>query len=278
MRLWLCLAATCLLAGEALAADTSRLTPLQRHVTQEGGTEPAFNNEYWNNHDEGIYVDVISGEALFSSTDKYDSGTGWPSFTRPIDERAVSTTSDGTLGMRRVEVKSAGGAHLGHVFDDGPKDKGGKRYCINSASLRFVPKANMEKEGYGKYLPLFGEKAVDTKPTAASAASAKLWAVYFYADWCPSCKILSPKLDAARKELNGQDVLFVTFNLTDKAAIHQSILLAQALGLGDYLRQQGSGTGYVAVLDAKSRRELFRLEKEESSEGIQKRIQAGLAR
>lgn len=141
-----------------LAADTSHLDPMQLYVTQQGGTEKPFDNEYWNNHADGIYVDVISGEPLFSSTDKYDSGTGWPSFTKPIDTKAIATRSDKSLGMDRTEVKSAGGSHLGHIFDDGPKDKGGKRYCINSASMRFVPKADLKKEGYGEYLKLFEKK------------------------------------------------------------------------------------------------------------------------
>lgn len=148
-----------LFALPAFAAEPSKpvkpLTDMQKYVTQHGGTEQPFQNEYWDNHAEGIYVDVISGEPLFSSTDKFDSGTGWPSFTRPISDHNVTTNSDTTLGMERTEVKSKSGAHLGHVFDDGPKDKGGKRYCINSASLDFIPKERMEKEGYGEYLKLF---------------------------------------------------------------------------------------------------------------------------
>ena len=131
----------------------SRLTDTQYRVTQEEGTEPAFRNEYWNNHDPGIYVDVVSGQPLFSSADKYDSGTGWPSFTRPIDPDAVVTKTDRHLWMTRTEVRStAADSHLGHVFDDGPRDRGGLRYCINSASLRFVHRDDMEKEGYGAYL------------------------------------------------------------------------------------------------------------------------------
>lgn len=150
------------LAGAAYAQEenmskpTKPLTSLQQYVTQHGGTEPAFNNEYWDNHEDGIYVDVVSGEPLFSSTDKFDSGTGWPSFTKPIKEDMVSEHSDDKYGMSRTEVKStASDAHLGHVFPDGPKDRGGQRYCINSASLRFIPKADLEKEGYGEYAALF---------------------------------------------------------------------------------------------------------------------------
>jgi methionine-R-sulfoxide reductase len=133
-----------------------KLTPEQYRVTQENGTERPFHNAYWNHKEEGIYVDVVSGEPLFSSLDKYDSGTGWPSFSKSIDESNVKTKLDLDLSGARTEVRSkSGDSHLGHVFKDGPKDKGGNRFCINSASLRFVPKASLEKEGYGKYLPLF---------------------------------------------------------------------------------------------------------------------------
>lgn len=131
----------------------SKLTPIQYTVTQEDGTERPFENEYYDNHREGIYVDVVSGEPLFSSRDKYDSGTGWPSYTKPIKHDAVITKEDRTLFQSRVEVRSKeANSHLGHVFDDGPRDKGGKRYCMNSAALRFIPKEDMEKEGYGEYL------------------------------------------------------------------------------------------------------------------------------
>ncbi len=132
-----------------------KLTPMQYHVTQEHGTEPAFDNEYWDEHREGIYVDVVSGEPLFASTDKFDSGCGWPSFTRPIRKDEIVENRDTSHGMVRTEVRSSGAdSHLGHVFDDGP-GPAGLRYCINSAALRFIPKEDMEKEGYGEYLKLF---------------------------------------------------------------------------------------------------------------------------
>ncbi|MET0811440.1 MAG: peptide-methionine (R)-S-oxide reductase MsrB [Microbacterium sp.] len=134
----------------------SGLTDLQYAVTQEAGTEPPFRNAYWNNHADGIYVDVVSGQPLFSSTDKYDSGTGWPSFTKPIDADAIATKTDWKLLMPRTEVTSSGASsHLGHVFRDGPRDAGGLRYCMNSAALRFIPAADLETEGYGAYLSLF---------------------------------------------------------------------------------------------------------------------------
>ncbi len=132
-----------------------RLTDLQFAVTQEDATEPPFENEYWDNKEEGIYVDVVSGEPLFSSIDKFDSGSGWPSFTRPLHESSVVENEDHSFGMKRVEVRSnKAGSHLGHLFNDGPRPTG-LRYCINSASLRFIPKERLEEEGYGQYLLLF---------------------------------------------------------------------------------------------------------------------------
>ncbi len=137
----------------------SKLTPIQYEVTQHEGTEPPYKNQYWDNHQAGIYVDVISGEVLFSSLDKFESGTGWPSFTKPLEPANVVNKTDRKFFMSRTEVRSKhADSHLGHVFDDGPAPTG-QRYCMNSASMRFIPVEKLEAEGYGKYLPLFHQQA-----------------------------------------------------------------------------------------------------------------------
>ena len=133
-----------------------KLTPMQYEVTQNDATERPFSSEYNNNDEEGIYVDIVSGEPLFSSKHKFDAGCGWPSFSEPIENNNIIEKKDTSLGMRRIEVRSKhGDSHLGHVFNDGPKNMGGLRYCINGASLRFIKKENLEKEGYGEHLKIF---------------------------------------------------------------------------------------------------------------------------
>jgi len=163
------LAATAASKGDAVQVGNKpneaelrkKLTPEQYAVTQECGTEPAFRNAYWDNHEPGLYVDVVSGEPLFSSTDKFDSGSGWPSFTRPVEPN-VAEKRDASHGMVRTEVRSRqGDSHLGHVFDDGPADRGGLRYCINSASLRFIPASRLQAEGYGAYARLFAKAGAE---------------------------------------------------------------------------------------------------------------------
>jgi peptide-methionine (R)-S-oxide reductase len=137
------------------------LTPEQFAVTQQCGTEPAFRNAFWDNHEEGLYVDIVTGEPLFASVDKFDSGTGWPSFTKPVASN-VTEHQDNAYGMRRIEVRSKHGeSHLGHVFNDGPREAGGLRYCINSASLRFIRVADLDREGYSEFRSLFSRETSD---------------------------------------------------------------------------------------------------------------------
>jgi peptide methionine sulfoxide reductase msrA/msrB len=167
------------------------LSGVQYEVTQNAGTEPPFDNAYWNNHEAGLYVDVATGEPLFSSTDKFESGTGWPSFTRPVEGGRVDEAHDGTHGMDRTEVRSvAGASHLGHVFDDGPAPTH-LRYCINSAALRFIPASKLAAEGYGAYAPLFGGTA---PPAAASTTPAPNTCTRPPAGGAPGC---SPTLETA---------------------------------------------------------------------------------
>jgi len=154
------------------AADLKKkLTAEQFAVTQQSATEPAFHNEFWDNHKPGIYVDIVSGKPLFSSLDKFDSGCGWPSFTAPMNGTDVVEHTDNSYGMERTEVRSTvADSHLGHVFDDGPEDKGGLRYCINSASLKFIPVEDMEKAGYGQYLAPFVKAGLIKAGTSSTNA------------------------------------------------------------------------------------------------------------
>lgn len=145
----------------------SALERLRSMVMDRNGTERAFDNEYWNNHEAGLYVEARTGETLFVSTDKFDSGSGWPSFTRPVDPNAITMREDYTMGMRRIEIRSRNGDHhLGHVFDDGPRGSGGQRFCINSCAIHFIPRSDMEARGYGRYIAL-----VDASNAPARRAS-----------------------------------------------------------------------------------------------------------
>ena len=161
-----------------------RLTPIQYQVTQQCGTEPPFQNEFWNNKKAGIYVDVVSGEPLFSSEDKFDSGTGWPSFTKPLNEDNIVEDVDNSHNMRRVEVRSkVAKSHLGHMFDDGPKPTG-MRYCINSASLRFIPLEDLKKDGYGEYLSLFDKDESKKTPFKSSSKEGSNYELATFAAGC----------------------------------------------------------------------------------------------
>ena len=154
----------------------NHLTPEQYRVTQRNGTEPAFTGEYWDHHEPGVYVDVVSGEPLFASTDKFDSGTGWPSFTRPIEKTNVVVKRDFKMLFPRTEVRSAqADSHLGHVFKDGPRDRGGRRYCINSAALRFVHRDDLEAKGYGEYVTLFEKENTMSEYKSAILAGGCFW-------------------------------------------------------------------------------------------------------
>lgn len=156
----------------------ANLSKMQCHVTQDDGTEPPFNNEYWDNKKAGIYVDVVTGEPLFSSLDKYDSGTGWPSFTKPIEDGRVQEKEDFKIGVKRIEVRSkAGNSHLGHVFPDGPQDRGGLRYCMNSAALKFIPVEDLAKKGYARFLPLFEKNKKAEEKSVATFAGGCFWGV-----------------------------------------------------------------------------------------------------
>jgi peptide methionine sulfoxide reductase msrA/msrB len=178
--------------GGVMAQDATpekKLSPIQYHVTQECGTEPPFKNEYWDNKRPGIYVDVVSGKPLFSSLEKFESGTGWPSFFKPIEPDNIKEQADNSHDMKRIEVKSISGSHLGHIFPDGPTPTG-LRYCINSAALRFIPVENLDKEGYAHYIKLFQKNNDSKKQTVeiATFAAGCFWGVEFEFKKVPGVK------------------------------------------------------------------------------------------
>jgi peptide methionine sulfoxide reductase msrA/msrB len=220
----------------------NKLSPVQYHVTQQCGTEPPFQNEYWNNHAEGIYVDVVSGEPLFSSKDKFDSGTGWPSFTRPIKSGTVTEKSDLSHGMRRVEVRSKdANSHLGHLFPDGPGPEG-LRYCINSASLKFIPLDQLEAQGYGEFVPLLNDSkaapsaekgGIATEETAVLAGGC-FWGVEELIRQLPG--VISTEVGYTGGSISNPTYEMMTTGRTGHAEAVRIVFDPRKLSYGDLLR------------------------------------------